>query len=47
MKYAHALDLAFAEGFEWDYEDPEREEELYECLELIGYEWNGREWVPA
>jgi hypothetical protein len=40
----YAYDLAVALGFEWDFEDEEREDELYECLEQEGYEWDGEKW---
>lgn len=42
-KYAYALDVAVAEGFEWDYEYAS-EEELYEAIEAIGYAWDGTSW---
>lgn len=44
LKHADAMGLAEAEGFEWDYEDEDREEELYECLEILGYTWTGEYW---
>lgn len=44
-KKMYAYDAALALEFEWDYESPSRLEELYECLELNGWTWNGEAWV--
>jgi hypothetical protein len=45
IKHGDALELAAAEGFEWDYEsaDPDA---LYDALEAIGYWWDddARRW---
>lgn len=45
-KRMYAYDLAAMLEFEWDYEDEEREDELFECLEQEGYEWTGEAWKP-
>lgn len=36
VKHGGALDIAAAEGFEWDYEDADPDD-LYESIEVMGY----------
>lgn len=43
-KHIYACDLAAGLEFEWDYEIAD-EDDLYEALELMGYEWNGSGWA--
>jgi hypothetical protein len=38
-KYMDALDIAAAEGFEWDYENA-ADYDLYEAVEILGYWWD-------
>jgi hypothetical protein len=43
-KRIYANDLAAGLGFEWDYEEAQ-DHDLYEAIEVQGYEWDGTSWL--